>query len=330
MLNIAINGLGRIGRATLKIVLDNPAVRLTAVNDVLPADNLAYLLKFDTVYGRWTRDVNARDGRLNIDGIDYPVLSEREPAKLPWGQMGVDIVFECTGVFTRRDDLVKHIEAGARFVILSAPSKSDDVPTVVHAVNRSQETPAQIVSCASCTTNCITPVVEVMGRRIGIKKATMTTIHAYTANQSIVDSGKKDYRRGRAGAANLVPATTGAAIATTRALPEYKGRFDGVAVRAPVPVGSLADIVFVTGRGTSVEEVNRVFTEEAASDRYRQVLAVTEEPVVSSDIIRQSFASIVDLSLTQVVDQDLVKIMSWYDNEWGYANQMVRQALELS
>jgi glyceraldehyde 3-phosphate dehydrogenase len=330
MLNIAINGLGRIGRATLKIVLDNPAVRLTAVNDVLPADNLAYLLKFDTVYGRWTRDVNARDGRLSIDGIDYPVLSEREPAKLPWGQMGVDVVFECTGVFTRRDDLVKHIEAGARFVILSAPSKSDDVPTVVHAVNRSQETPAQIVSCASCTTNCITPVVEIMGRRIGIKKATMTTIHAYTANQSIVDSGKKDYRRGRAGAANLVPATTGAAIATTRALPEYKGRFDGVAVRAPVPVGSLADIVFVTGRGTSVEEVNRVFTEEAASDRYRQVLAVTEEPVVSSDIIRQSFASIVDLSLTQVVDQDLVKIMSWYDNEWGYANQMVRQALELS
>jgi glyceraldehyde 3-phosphate dehydrogenase len=330
MLNIAINGLGRIGRATLKIVLDNPAVRLTAVNDVLPADNLAYLLKFDTVYGRWTRDVNARDGRLSIDGIDYPVLSKREPAKLPWGQMGVDVVFECTGVFTRRDDLVKHIEAGARFVILSAPSKSDDVPTVVHAVNRSQETPAQIVSCASCTTNCITPVVEIMGRRIGIKKATMTTIHAYTANQSIVDSGKKDYRRGRAGAANLVPATTGAAIATTRALPEYKGRFDGVAVRAPVPVGSLADIVFVTGRGTSVEEVNRVFTEEAASDRYRQVLAVTEEPVVSSDIIRQSFASIVDLSLTQVVDQDLVKIMSWYDNEWGYANQMVRQALELS
>jgi glyceraldehyde 3-phosphate dehydrogenase len=330
MLNIGINGLGRIGRATLKIVLDNPALRLTAVNDVLPADNLAYLLKFDTVYGRWTREVHARDGRLNLDGIDYPVLSEREPAKLPWGRMGVDVVFECTGLFTRRDDLVKHIKAWARFVILSAPAKSDDIPTVVHAVNRSQEAPAQIVSCASCTTNCITPVVEIMGRRIGIKKATMTTIHAYTANQSIVDSGKKDYRRGRAGAANLVPASTGAAIATTRALPEYKGKFDGVAVRAPVPVGSLADIVFVTARETSVEEVNRVFTEEAAGDRYRQVLAVTEEPIVSSDIIRQSYASIVDLSLTQVVDQDLVKIMSWYDNEWGYANQMVRQALDLS
>jgi glyceraldehyde 3-phosphate dehydrogenase len=330
MLNIAINGLGRIGRATVKIVLDNPALHLTAVNDVLPADNLAYLLKFDTVYGRWTRDVHAVDGRLSVDGIDYPVLSEREPSKLPWAEMGVDLVFECTGVFTRRDDLVKHIEAGARFVILSAPAKSDEVPTVVHAVNRAQKEPPQIVSCASCTTNCITPVVEIMGRRIGIKKATMTTIHAYTANQSIVDSGKKDYRRGRAGAANLVPATTGAAIATTRALPEYKGKFDGVAIRAPVPVGSLADIVFLTARATSVEEINRVFTEEAASDRYRQVLAVTEEPIVSSDIIQQAYASVVDLSLTQVVDQDLVKIMSWYDNEWGYANQMVRQALELS
>jgi glyceraldehyde 3-phosphate dehydrogenase len=330
MLNIAINGLGRIGRATLKIVLDNPALHLTAVNDVLPADNLAYLLKFDTVYGRWARDVHAVDGRLNIDGIDYPVLSEREPAKLPWGQMGVDVVFECTGVFTRRDDLVRHIEAGARFVILSAPAKSDDVPTVVHAVNSSQAKPAQIVSCASCTTNCITPVVEVMGRRIGIKKATMTTIHAYTANQSIVDSGRKDYRRGRAAAANLVPATTGAAIATTRALPDYKGKFDGVAIRVPVPVGSLADIVFVTTRATSVDEVNRVFTEEAAGDRYRQVMAVTREPIVSSDIIQQACASVVDLTLTQVVDEDLVKIMSWYDNEWGYANQMVRQALDLS
>jgi glyceraldehyde 3-phosphate dehydrogenase len=280
MLNIAINGLGRIGRATLKIVLDNPALRLTAVNDVLSADNLAYLLKFDTVYGRWTRDVHARDGRLNIDGIDYPVLSEREPAKLPWSQMGVDVVFECTGVFTRRDDLIKHIEAGARFVILSAPSKSDDVPTVVHAVNRSQETPAQIVSCASCTTNCITPVVEIMGRRIGIKKATMTTIHAYTSTQSIIDSGREDFRRGRAGAANLVPASTGAATATTRALPQYEGKFDGVAVRVPVPVGSLADIVFVTARGTSREEVNHIFKEEGASERYRKVLAITEEPVV--------------------------------------------------
>ncbi len=330
MLNVAINGLGRIGRATLKIVLDQPALHLTAVNDLLTADNLAYLLTFDTVYGRWTKDVRAKEGRLDIDGKNYPVLGEREPAKLPWREMGVDVVFECTGAFRKRDDLVKHIEAGARFVILSAPAKSEDVPTVIHAVNRSPRDGGAIVSCASCTTNCITPVVEVMARRVGIKKATMTTIHAYTANQSIVDSGKADFRRGRAAAANLVPATTGAAVATTRALPEFKGKFDGVAVRAPVPVGSLADIVFVTARGTSVEEINGIFKEEALTERYCDVLAVTEEPIVSSDIIQQAYASIVDLSLTQVVDQDLVKIMSWYDNEWGYANQMVREALQWS
>jgi glyceraldehyde 3-phosphate dehydrogenase len=330
MLNVAINGLGRIGRATLKIVLDKPTLRLTAVNDVLAADNLAYLLKFDTVYGRWTRDVREQDNRLNIDGKDYAVLGEKDPAKLPWRKMGVDLVFECTGAFRERDDLIKHLDAGARFVILSAPAKSEDVPTVIHAVNRFQQSAAQVISCASCTTNCITPVVEVMGRRIGIKKATMTTIHAYTSNQSIVDSGGRDFRRGRAAAANLVPASTGAAVATTRALPEFRGRFDGVAVRVPVAVGSLADIVFVAARETSVEEVNRVFKEEAVTERYREVLAVAEEPIVSSDVIQQSYASIVDLSMTQVVDQDLVKIMSWYDNEWGYANQMVREALQWS
>jgi len=330
MLNVAINGLGRIGRAALKILLDKPALRLAAINDVLSPENLAYLLKFDTVYGRWERNVRAHDNCLNIDGNDYPVLTERNPANLPWRQMGIELVFECTGIFRTRDDLVRHLEAGARFVILSAPSRSEDVPTIVHAVNTPPNAPAQVISCASCTTNCITPVVEIMGRRIGITKAVMTTIHAYTSTQSVVDSGKKDFRRGRAAAANLVPASTGAAIATTRALPEYRGKFDGVAVRVPVPVGSLADIVFVTSRTTSVKEVNDVFREEAAGVRYREVLAATEEPIVSSDIIRQAYASIVDLSMTQVVDGDLVKVMSWYDNEWGYANQMIREALELS
>lgn len=330
MLNVAINGAGRIGRATLKIVLDSPGLRLTAINDMHPADNLAYLLKFDTVYGRWSRDVSAQNGHLRIDGADYAVLSERDPAKLPWREMRIDVAFECTGAFKERGDLVKHIEAGARFVILSAPAKSEDVPTVIHAVNQVRQGPAQIISCASCTTNCITPVVEVISRRIGIKKATMTTIHAYTASQSLIDSGHKDYRRGRAAAANLIPATTGAAFATTRALPGLIGKFDGVAVRVPVAVGSLADIVFVTSRSTSVEEINRVFAEEATSERYRDVLAVTNEPIVSADVIQRTHASIVDLSLTQVVDQDLVKIMSWYDNEWGYASQMVREALQFS
>lgn len=330
MFNVSINGLGRIGRATLKILLDMPGFNLVAVNDLISADGLAYLLKFDTVYGRWSRTVTARDNSLNIDGKDYAVLSAKDPATLPWREMGVDLVFECTGVFRKRADLAKHIEAGARFVILSAPAKSDDVPTVIHAVNAAAGKSAAIISCASCTTNCITPIVEIMGRRIGIEKATMTTIHAYTSTQSVVDSGKKDFRRGRAAAANLVPASTGAAIATTRALPEYKGKFGGIAVRVPVPLGSLADIVCITKRATSVEEVNNVFREEAASERYRAVLAVTEDPIVSSDVIQQTYASIVDLSLTQVVDQDLVKIMSWYDNEWGYASQMVREALELT
>jgi glyceraldehyde 3-phosphate dehydrogenase len=330
MLNVAVNGLGRIGRATLKILLDTPGLNLTAVNDLIPAENLAYLLKFDTVYGRWQRDVRAHENGLYIDGKDYPVLSRKDPAQLPWRQMGVAVVFECTGAFRKREDLEKHIEAGAGFVILSAPARSEDIPTVIHGVNTEPQKSPTIVSCASCTTNCITPVVEIMGRRIGIRKATMTTIHGYTSSQAVVDSGKKDFRRGRAAAANLVPASTGAAIATTRALPQFQGKFDGVAVRVPVPVGSLADIVFVTASETSVDQVNRVLREEAASPRYREVLAVTDEPIVSSDVIQQSYASIVDLSLTQVVDQDLVKVMSWYDNEWGYANQMVREALELS
>src|ERR1051326_7708233 len=301
MLNVAINGLGRIGRATLKILLDTPDLNLIAVNDLIPADNLAYLLKFDTVYGRWHRDISAHENCLHIDGKDYAVLSEKDPAKLPWRKMGVALIFECTGALRKKDDLVKHIEAGARFVILSAPARSDDVPTVIHAVNPPPQKPAEIISCASCTTNCITPVVEVMGRRIGIRKATMTTIHAYTSTQAIVDAGAKDFRRGRAAAVNLVPASTGAAIATTRALPQYAGHFDGVAVRVPVPLGSLADIVFMTSRSTSTEEVNGIFCEEAVTERYRDVLGITDEPIVSSDVIGQSYASIIDLTMTQVV-----------------------------
>jgi len=326
MFNVAINGLGRIGRATLKILSSRQDMTLVAVNDLVPAPDLAYLLKFDSVYGRWDQPVTADGGNLKIGGTEVRVLSQRDPTQLPWRELGVDLVFECTGVFRRREDLVKHISAGASYVILSAPSKNEDVPTVVHAVNGAPRAPAQVISCASCTTNCITPVVEVMGRRIGIRKATMTTIHAYTSTQAIVDGGAKDLRRGRAAAVNLVPASTGAAIATTRALPQYAGHFDGVAVRVPVPLGSLADIVFMTSRSTSTEEVNGIFCEEAATERYRDVLGITDEPIVSSDVIGQSFASIIDLTMTQVVDGDLVKLMSWYDNEWGYASQMVREA----
>jgi len=329
MAKVAINGLGRIGRAAFKIVMDTPELELVAVNDIVPTDSLAYLIKFDTVYGRYSRKIEEDGKNLIVDDKKYPVFNQRDPAQLPWKDLGVDIVFECTGVFTKLDDLKKHIQAGARNVILSAPAKGDDVPTVVHGVN-TVGGDVRVFSCASCTTNCITPVVEILGRRIGIKKAIMTTIHAYTASQAIVDAPHKKFRRGRAGAANFVPTSTGAAVATTKALPQYAGKFDGVAVRGPIPVGSIADLVFLMERPTSVEEVNKIFREESQDQRYEGVLAVSDEPIVSSDIVGDSHASIVDLEMTQVVDGDLVKVMSWYDNEWGYTNQMIREGVRVS
>ena len=330
MARVAINGLGRIGRAMLKIVMDTPGLDLVAANDIATPDSVVYLLKYDTVYGRYTKTVEAADpGTLTIGGHSLTLLRESDPSRLPWKSLNVDIVFECTGAFRKRSDLEAHIRAGARYVILSAPSSSEDVETIIHGVNTPQGG-AIIISCASCTTNSITPVMEILGRRIGIRKAIMTTVHGYTSSQAIVDSPRSDARRGRAGAANFIPTSTGAAVSTTRALPEYRGRFDGVAIRAPVIVGSIADIVALATRTTTVDEVNRVFTEEATSDRYREVLGVTRDPVVSSDIIKDSHASVVDLGLTQVVDGDLVKVMSWYDNEWGYSNQVVREALRIS
>jgi glyceraldehyde 3-phosphate dehydrogenase len=326
---VAINGLGRIGRAILKVVLDEPALELVAINDLAEADNLAYLLRFDTVYGRYPKPVVVAGSELTVAGRNLRTLNVRDPLELPWKELGVKLVFECTGAYTRREDLEKHIRAGAQFALLSAPSKDEDIPTVVHGANAATGT-STIISCASCTTNCITPIVEVFGRRIGFRKAAMTTVHAYTSSQSVVDGPSKRFRRGRAASANLVPATTGAALATTRALPEHAGRFDGIAVRAPLPVGSIADLTFVTSRRTSVDEVNGILTEEAATKRYAGVLGVSRDPLVSSDIIGDPRASIVDLELTQVIDGDLVKIMSWYDNEWGYANQMVREALSVT
>lgn len=329
MTRIAINGLGRIGRAALKIVLDTPQLELVAINDLVPPDNLAYLLRYDTAYGRYGRAIAAQDNQLTIDGQAYPIYSEKDPAQLPWGDLQIDIVLECTGVFTQRDGLEKHLQAGAKRVILSAPAKSDGIETIVHGVNQASAD-ADIISTASCTTNCITPVVEVVSRRIGVKKAAMTTIHAYTSSQGIVDAPSKKYRRGRAAAANFVPTSTGAAIATTQVLPKFKGKFDGVAVRGPIPVGSISDITFVTDRVTEVEEVNRIFRQESATDQYSGILGYTEEPLVSADIVQDARASIVDLTMTQVVDGDLVKVMAWYDNEWGYANQMIREAVRLA
>jgi glyceraldehyde 3-phosphate dehydrogenase len=327
MANVAINGLGRIGRATLKIILETPELNLVALNDLISADNLAYLLRYDSVYGRYHKSVKHADDGLVIDGKKYPLFSKKDPAQLPWGDLGVDLVFECTGVFTNREKLESHIRGGAKAAILSAPSKGgDDMPTVVYGVNK-PEPGTKLYSCASCTTNCIAPVVEVMGRRIGIKKAIMTTVHAYTSSQAIVDGPNKKFRRGRAGAANLVPTTTGAGKATARVLTQFKNKFDGVAVRAPVAVGSIADIVFIAERSASVDELNGIFREESGSARYLGVLGVSDDNLVSADIIQDPRASIVDLTMTQVVDGDLIKVMSWYDNEWGYSAQMVREAV---
>lgn len=329
MIRVGINGLGRIGRALFKIILETPEMELIAVNDLVPPDNLAYLLNYDTVYGRYPIKIESYNNSLLVDRQVFPVYGHQNPGQIPWGELNVDTVFECTGVFTKTEDLRKHLQAGCKRVILSAPAKSPDIPTIVYGINHRRTQSLEMVSCASCTTNCISPIIEIVGRRIGIKKALMTTIHAYTASQGIVDGPAARFRRGRAAAVNLVPTSTGAAIATTKVLPHYKELFDGVAVRAPVPVGSIADITLVTERPTDVDEVNNVFREEIRSEWYEGVLDISEDPIVSADITKNPHASIVDLTMTQVVDGDLVKIMSWYDNEWGYANQMVRLALEM-
>lgn len=330
MTRIAINGLGRIGRAVCKIVLDNPDLELVAVNDLVPPDNLAYLLKYDTVYGRYSKQVDSTNNSLIVDGKEYKYFQEKDPETLPWQDLKIDIVFECTGVFRKQEGLKKHLQAGAKKVVLSAPAKSEGIEVVVPGVSdKSVSQDNQLISCASCTTNCIAPVMEIMNRRIGVKKAIMTTIHAYTASQGLVDKPSKKIRRGRAAAANLVPTTTGAAIATTQVLPQLEDKFDGVAVRTPVPVGSITDIVIVANRETNVEEINNIFREEAETERYREIVGISEDQIVSSDIIGDSHASLVDLTMTQVIDGDLIKIMSWYDNEWGYASQMIREVLSM-
>ena len=324
MNRVAINGLGRIGRAALKLLVDADDLDLVAVNDLADAENLAYLVNYDTVYGRYRSVVGSEPGVLLVEGQKIPVFSEADPANLPWRELEVDVVLECTGSFRHEQDLRKHLTAGASNVVLSAPTTSADrLPTVVHGVNTVSN--SQILSCASCTTNCIAPLMEVARRRLSAQRAVMTTLHAYTAHQHMVDGPSKNFRQGRAGAANLVPASTGAAQATIQTIPELAGRFDGIAVRAPVAVGSVADVVFATGSPTTVAEVNDVFRQEAESARYAGILGVSEDPIVSADIIGDPRAAVVDLDLTRVVDGRLVKVLAWYYNEWGFTNQMIRE-----
>ena len=300
-----------------------------AINDLMNIDNAAYLLTYDSVYGKYENEVNVQDNNLRIGDRKILFLSEKDPAKLPWRKLDIDVVIESTGLFTNREDAEKHIHAGAKNVVISAPTKSADMPTIIHGVNTA-DGKTSIFSCAICTTNNIGPIIEIIDRRIGIKKAILNTVHAYTASQSLVDApSKKRIRMGRAAAINLVPATTGAAKATIKALPKFEGKFDGIAIRTPVTVGSISDITFVASKNTSVEEINNILMEESKTSRYKSIVSVSNEPLVSSDIVKSSFAAIVDLEMTRVVNDDLVKVLAWYDNEWGFTNQMIRQILEI-
>ncbi len=326
---IAINGFGRIGRIFFRHAFGYPDLEFVAINDIGSPENLAYLLKYDTVYGRYEKSVEVKGKVLVVEGKEVKVLQEKDPANLPWKDLGIDIVVESTGVFDSRDKAAAHLDAGAKRVVITAPAKDETTPIFTPGLAPENNKLDAITSNASCTTNAVNPVVAVMMANPGVKKALLTTVHAYTATQGLVDGPDKkdDFRRARAAAQNIVPSTTGAAKATTRVLKELEGKFDGIAIRVPVISGSLIDITFVAARPTSVEEINNIFKEASAQPEWQGILTVTEDPLVSSDILRNPHGSVIDLALTRVVDGDLVKIFSWYDNEWGYSAMLLKHVL---
>ena len=335
MANIAINGFGRIGRLFLKGALKEPSFNIVAINDLGDVGDLAYLLKYDTVYGRFPGEVRVEQGKLIVDGKEILFLQEKDPTKLPWKDLNIDVVVESTGVFESFEKANVHIASGAKRVVITAPAKDEDGPlgrTMLLGVNEDSAKTCSITSNGSCTTNAASPVIQIMAENPGIVKAILNTTHAYTATQSIVDGPAKgsDYRRGRAAAQNIVPSTTGAAIAVTRAFSELKGKFDGISLRVPVPAGSVADITFIAKRKTSVEEINDIFRNAAKDPKWNNILKVTDEQIVSSDILGEPFGSIVDLGFTKVVDGDLVKILAWYDNEAGYVATLVEHTKKIA
>jgi glyceraldehyde 3-phosphate dehydrogenase len=331
MSRIALNGLGRIGRAFLKLAVTRPNLDVVAVNDIGPPDALVYLLRFDSVYGRYDLDVAYEAGAtpaLRIGTQRVRLIQERDPSRLPWKELGIDVVVEATGAFETYADARRHLEAGARHVVLAAPAKdqdTDDARTVLMGVNPDELAKCRLSSNGSCTTNSASPVLRILEDAIGVRKAMLNTVHGYTATQSLVDAPVRgrDLRRGRAAAVNIVPATTGAAIAVARAMPSLRHRFDGTAMRVPVPAGSLSAIVFLAARPTSVDEINTVLERAAATDRWRGLFAASRELLVSSDIVGDPHAAIADLSLTNVVDDDLCSVYSWYDNELGYTHSLL-------
>ena len=330
MVKIAINGFGRIGRNAFEIAFDRNDAEIVAINDLTDAPTLAHLLKYDSNYGIYSKDVSADGEDIIVDGKHIRVLSEKEPANLPWKEMNIDVVIECTGFFTDPAAARAHIDAGAKKVVISAPAKGEGAKTIVLGVNEDDVTADdQIISNASCTTNCIAPVMKVLEDNIGIEKAMMTTVHSYTASQKLQDAPAKDIREARSAAENIVPTTTGASKAAALTIPSLKGKFNGLSVRVPTPVVSLSDITAVTKRDTTVEEINEMFKKAAADPYYQGILDATEEELVSVDYRGNSHSSIVDLKLTDVIGGNLIKVVAWYDNEWGYSNRLVELSVDL-
>lgn len=334
MTNISINGFGRIGRSFFKAAFGRPGLKVVAVNDLTDTKTLAHLLQHDTAYHRWDKKVGFDEKNLLVEGQKIPVFAEKDPSLLPWGKLKVDIVIESTGRFTSEEKANAHLKAGAKKVIISAPAKPSSsagggsVPTYVRGVNCAQvkKEKAKIINNASCTTNSLAPVMAVLQEKFGVAKSLMSTIHGYTNDQNLQDGPHKDLRRARAAAENIVPTTTGAALAVTEVIPSLKGRFDGTAFRVPVPVVSLSDITVMLKKKVTVEEVNQALAAAAKSPRFKNILAVTNEPLVSSDFVGNTYSTVVDLGLTKVVDGDLVKVVAWYDNEMGYAYRLVELA----
>ena len=333
-IRIGINGFGRIGRAFLKQAWDRSDVEIVGINDLGSLESLAYLLKHDTVYRNWEKTVVIDGTNLVIEGKTIPIFAQKDPAQIPWGSVNTDVVIESTGLFTAYDKANAHITAGAKRVVISAPAKGGEDAgiageTILLGVNEEKFGTCPITSNASCTTNASSPLIGILDEAIGVEKAVLSTTHGYTASQALVDGpSKKDLREGRAAAQNIVPSSTGAAIAVAQAYPKLVGLFDGISLRVPVPAGSIVDITFIAKRDTTAEEVNKILTDAAGTDRWKGVFAVTNEPLVSSDILGNTHASIADLAMTRVIGGNLVKVLGWYDNEWGYTHTLVEHAVK--
>ena len=329
MVKVAINGFGRIGRNALKILLERHDTQVVAINDITDAKTLAHLLKHDSSYGTYDKKVIAKENAIVVNTREIPVFAEKDPAKLPWGELDVDVVIESTGFFTKPEDARAHIKAGAKKVVISAPAKGEGAKTVVLGVNEDVvEDGDVIISNASCTTNCIAPVMKVLEDEIGIEKAMMTTVHSYTGSQRILDAPAKDLREARSAAENIVPTSTGASKAAALTIPSLKGKFNGLSVRVPTPVVSLSDITAIVKRDVTKEELQNLFKKAAREPYYQGIIDVTDEELVSSDFIGDPHSCIVDLPLIDVVGGNMVKIVAWYDNEWGYSNRLVELAVD--